>query len=174
MSNTDLTSVSTHGWYTEASLSSNLTPISTYGWYYTSVPINIISIVASFPVEFLQELSLSYNEPIETISTINILNNIPLETIQNIQLPTKNLPVEYQRGLVAFTNENLPIEILSSIADLGINGNLPIDIVGQTIVWVLDRRGVLWAVPERGTDWVRVAQSDTWIINERGGPCSSC
>lgn len=213
---TDLTSISTHGWYTEPNLSSNLTPISTYGWYYDEIPLNIISVFLSLPIETISRLSLDFNKPVETISNINFLNNIPIETISSIEflnnnipvewlknvdfdlfglntpveyqkgitafnnqgLPIEilgtvfdlgignfpiesitevnfgalgsNLPIEYQGGITAFTRENIPIEILGSIADLGIDGNIPIDITGQTIFWVLDRRGVLWILGERG------------------------
>jgi hypothetical protein len=40
---TDLTSVSTQGWYTEPTLTDNLTPVSTFGWYYTDA-VNIVSV----------------------------------------------------------------------------------------------------------------------------------
>ena len=79
------------------------------------------------------------------------------------------MPIEFREVISVFTLQNMPIEILSQLV---VDNNLPIDIVGETRIWVLDRRGVIWAVPERGNEWIRVGQSDTWIINERGNSCS--
>ena len=93
---------------------------------------------------------------------ISFINNLPIENLKDIQLEEQNLPIEFRQVIAVFTQQDLPIEILSSII---VNNDIPIDIVGQTLAWVLDRRGVLWAIPERGSEWIRVAQSDTWKVN---------
>lgn len=106
---TNLTSVSTFGWYSSPESTDSLVGISTFGWYpSTVVPEVGVTVVASFPIEIQTK-----------ISSIN---------------------------------------------------NLPIDIVGETRFWVLDRRGTLWRVPERDNDWTPVCKSPaTWIINPRDG-----
>ena len=53
---TDLTSVSTQGWYTEPTLTDNLTPVSTFGWYYTDA-VNIVSVILSLPIETVERLT---------------------------------------------------------------------------------------------------------------------
>jgi len=106
---TNLTSVSTFGWYSSPESTDALVGISTFGWYpSTVVPEVGVTVVASFPIETQTK-----------ISSIN---------------------------------------------------NLPIDIIGETRFWILDRRGTLWRVPERGNDWSVARKPDNvWIINPRDG-----
>ncbi len=106
---TNLTSVSTFGWYSSPESTDALVGISTFGWYpSTVVPEVGVTVVASFPIETQTK-----------ISSIN---------------------------------------------------NLPIDIIGETRFWILDRRGTLWRVPERGNDWCVAGKPDNvWIINPRDG-----
>lgn len=65
---TDLTSISTHGWFTEVPVKGYLLPVGTFGWYYDSA--------VSAKLEIINRL-LKINRKLENT---NILNR-KLETI---------------------------------------------------------------------------------------------
>jgi len=58
---TDLTSISTFGWFTDPVLTDKLTPISTFGWYYISVITDVGAEIVqlSFCLDRIIQIQLS-------------------------------------------------------------------------------------------------------------------
>jgi hypothetical protein len=139
-----------------------------------NIPISnlkdIPTVIGDLPISHLQGVSQNRDIPTEVISSLSLGNDLPISflgttIINNIF----NLPIEYNQGIAAFTTENLPIEVLTKIVN---DFDIPIDIVGATLTWILDERGVLWSVPHRGNEWVRIGQVNMeWIVDERGPNC---
>lgn len=120
MIGTDLTSISTNGWFTEETLSDNLTPVSTFGWYYFDTAITPVSFSYSFPVEKLKKILVDNSIPIEVIgdTTLRINKKIPIEIFGKTQFWTLD-----RRG------------ILWTIDDCG-------------ELWIRDNNGSLWKIEE--------------------------
>jgi len=139
-----------------------------------NIPISnlrdIPTVIGDLPISHLQGVNQNTDIPTEVISSLSLGNDLPISflgttIINNIF----NLPIEYNQGIAAFTTENLPIEVLTKIVN---DFDLPIDVVGATLAWILDGRGTLWRVPARGNEWVRVGQVNMeWIVDERGPKC---
>jgi hypothetical protein len=139
-----------------------------------NIPISnlrdIPTVIGELPISHLEGLSQNRDIPTEVISSLNIGNDLPVSflgttIINNIF----NLPIEYNQGIAAFTTQQLPIEIIGRIVN---DFDLPIEVIGATLAWILDDRGTLWRVPARSNEWVRVGQVNMeWIVDERGPSC---
>lgn len=153
---TDLTSVSTQGWYTDPVLTDTLTPISTFGWYYEDAGVISVLFDYKIPVENISLLEEQNNIPIEFISDASVIISpeIPIENIASI-LEENNIPIEIQSDIVLITTDkNIPIEIIAGIIS---DNELPIEVF-RTLdesIWRLNRRGILWEMENCGFIWIR-------------------
>lgn len=88
---TDLTSVATHGWYTEGT--ENLTTVSTFGWY----GVTIADLLAKFPtfdfgliINQLQEMGLTIEQQYD-IDGLDITSELVLTPMQVAEIVNFNL-----------------------------------------------------------------------------------
>lgn len=136
---TDLTSISTHGWYTDPVLTDTLTPISTFGWYYEDAGIISVLFNYKIPIENVSLLEKINNIPIEFISTFASQDDskILIENVSSL-LDAGNIPVEKLAGIDTDNNilteilggvrraEKIPVETIGNL-NLVVSTQIPID-----------------------------------------------
>lgn len=97
---TDLTSISTHGWFTEIPVKGYLLPVGTFGWYYDSA--------VSAKLEIIDRL-LKINRRLESANPINTRLEVSsaLNRIMDIDV---NLNITSEVESVVVTSKRINLE----------------------------------------------------------------